>query len=131
MYCHRRNWIEIRVDFLKYQFDKQWSNFGLVKFYKGKKIVQGQWSTSKWEKNNSRSIDMWTSFLEILTWFYGDLHSSILILWQYSSRYNELYNKNKSNKDHNIPSIITTFLHLQVVEITSFTKRYFPQNKKN
>lgn len=73
MYCHRRNWFEIRVDFLKYQFDKHWSNFGLVKFYKGKKIVQGQWSTSKWEKNNSRSIDMWTSSLEILTWFYGDL----------------------------------------------------------
>lgn len=82
---------KLGFDFEKYQFDKHSWNFGLVKFYKGKKDCARSMKCIKVGKINSRSIDMWTSSLEILTRLYGDLHSSILILWQYSSKYNELY----------------------------------------
>jgi hypothetical protein len=121
MYCHRRNWFDIKVDFENINLISICQILDLLNFVKVK-----DWARSmkhiKVGKNNSKSIDLWTSFLEISTQLYRDFHSSILILWQYSSRYNELYNRNKPNKDHNIPTIITTFLYLQVIEITSFTK---------
>lgn len=122
MYFHKRNWFEIRVDFENINLISIGQILDLLGFIKVKDCARSM-KHVKVGKNHSKSIDVWTSSLEISTQLYGQyLHSSILILWQDSSRYNELYYRNKSNKDCNIPTIITTFFHFQVIEIKSFTK---------